>query len=54
MSKCEDLVALLTLVGILLNQELTAAWGKPGEAGDAVEIKRVSDKLVSACNGLLE
>lgn len=50
MSKMEDFLTLLVLVGALMTGELKVAW----RSGNAVEIKRVADKLISVCNQLLE
>jgi len=35
-------------------EEIPAAWGKPGEAGDALAIKRAVDKVFQGCSELLD
>jgi hypothetical protein len=52
--KMRDLELLLPAFDAILNNEIPASWGAPGEAGDALEIKHAVDILISACNELVE
>lgn len=49
-----DALAQATALNGLLNGELQASWGPPGEPGDAHEIYRVCGLLAEACQRLLE
>jgi hypothetical protein len=53
-SKCTDLSSLIGLLKTAVTEEIPKSWGKPGEPGDPLEIKRAVGKVVSGCNGLLE
>lgn len=53
-SKCADLSSLTTLLTTAINGEIPVSWGEPGKPGDPLEIKRAVDKVVSACNEILE
>lgn len=53
-AKMRDLELLLPAFTVTLEEEIPASWGVPGEAGDAMEIKRAVDRLITACNELVE
>jgi hypothetical protein len=52
--KLDDLVALITLLKIAITEDLTTAWGKPGDSGDEAGIQDATAKIITGCNGLLE
>lgn len=52
--KLQDLTKLIELFGVVVPEEIPASWGKPGEPGDAIAIKRSVDKLIAGCNELLD
>ena len=39
---------------ITIEEEIPTAWGKPGEPGDNLKIKKAIDKLIDACNHLYD
>jgi hypothetical protein len=53
-SKCDDLSSLIKLLNTAISEEIPESWGEPGEAGDPLKIKRSVDKVISACDELLE
>lgn len=52
-SKCHDLVSLAQLINLAVTEELSSSWGPPGQPGKALEILRAVDKVIVACNELL-
>jgi hypothetical protein len=44
-AKMSDIELLLSTFTITLEEEIPKSWGEPGEAGDAIEIKRAVDRL---------
>lgn len=54
LGKMRDLELLLPAFDAVLNSEIPAAWGAPGEAGNALEIKHAVDILIGACKELVE
>ncbi|MGB3478061.1 MAG: ATP-binding protein [bacterium] len=53
-SKCTDLTSLIDLLKTATTEEVPKSWGKSGEPGDPLDIKRAVGKVVSGCNELLE
>lgn len=53
-SKSADLSSLIDLLKTAVTEDIPMSWGKPGEPGDPLEIKLAVNKVVSACNELLE
>ena len=55
LSSMNDLISLTQALSNVINDDFRlAAWGKPGESGDAIMIKRASDRVYSLCRELLE
>jgi hypothetical protein len=54
LGKMRDMEQLIPAFDAVLNNEIPASWGAPGEAGDATEIKHAVDILINACNELVE
>jgi len=55
MSSMNDLLSLTQALSNVINDDFRlVAWGKPGEPGDAIMIKRASDRVYSLCRELLE
>jgi hypothetical protein len=52
-TKFKDLKSLINLFGTV-TKKLEKSWGKPGEAGDAIEIKVAVERLISGCVALFE
>jgi hypothetical protein len=52
--KMADIELLLPALAIVVKEEIPKSWGALGEAGDALEIKRAVDRLIKACNELVE
>lgn len=52
--KIEEPMTLVNIIKVAMDEELTAAFGKPGEPGDAMGILRAVNKMVGACHSLLE
>ncbi|MBD1925444.1 hypothetical protein H6F74_03965 [Trichocoleus sp. FACHB-90] len=52
--KLHDLQALIKLFMVASTEDLLASWGKHGEPGDALEIKRAVDKIAFGCHSLLD
>lgn len=52
--KIRDLINLMDFFKKVAEIEIPTAWGKPGEPGDALAIKRSVDKLIQGCNELLD
>lgn len=50
----DDLMALGGQLIKTYNDDFQIAWGKPGESGDPIAIKRVADKIFLICRNLLE
>jgi hypothetical protein len=53
-SRCADLSAIITLLGTAITEEIPKSWGKLGEPGDPLEIKRAVEQVISGCDELLE
>lgn len=53
-SKCDEMVAISETFSNLINSELHATWGAPGEEGDAEEILRVCKLIYEACIRVVE
>jgi hypothetical protein len=53
-AKMSDIESVLPAFTVALEEEIPASWGAPGEAGNVLEIKRAVDRLISACNELVE
>lgn len=49
-----DLMALGSQLTKVINQDFKVMWGEPGEPGNPIMIKKISDKLFSMCRNLLE
>ncbi len=54
MEKIEDLIKITQSIMVIFNEKINESWGKPGESGNAIEIKRTVDWLIAACAALLE
>jgi hypothetical protein len=52
--KLADLQAIMPLISTTVNEDLMAAFGKPGEPGDPLEIKRSVDKIIYGCKSFFE
>jgi hypothetical protein len=48
--KMSDLLVLTDIFKSCVEKEIPASWGRPGEPGDALEIKRATDRLIAGCN----
>ncbi len=53
-SQTVDLSSLIGIIKKIITEEIPASWGPPGIPGDPIEIKWVVEKLISACEKLLE
>ncbi len=53
-SRLGDLTSLIQLLSKRFTEDFQLSWGKPGEPGDPVEIKRVADSVFLLCRELLE
>ncbi|HZR55296.1 MAG TPA: hypothetical protein VFA74_00365 [Terriglobales bacterium] len=53
-SKLNDPVVLVQILEETVGKGVTAAWGKPGEPGDAVEILRSVNKIIETCRAFLD
>lgn len=53
-NKISDITSLYKLLEIIINEEITSAWGVPGQPGDAIEILRAVEKVRYGCEYLLE
>lgn len=49
-----DLTSLGSQLMKVINEDFQVAWGKLGEPGDPILIKRTADKILSICRNLLE
>lgn len=54
LGKMRDMELLIPAFDAVLNNEIPASWGTPGEAGNTVEIKHAVDILINACKKLVE
>ena len=52
--KINEIKSLLSVMGIVINEDLQKSWGKPGESGDAIEIKLSTDKLIKCFKQTIE
>jgi hypothetical protein len=52
--KSNDLIALIKFLSLVVIEDLELAWGEPGEPGNALEILRVTNKIVEGCHWLLD
>lgn len=52
-AKVHDLQLLIKLMTGILTQEIPASWGRPGQSGDPIEIKRSVDRLIQAYDHLI-
>lgn len=53
-SRMDELTGAIDAINGLINNEIAAAWGPPGQPGSEVEILRVCDLIAEACLRLLE
>lgn len=49
-----DLDKICDVLGITLNKEINSSWGPPGVAGNALEIKKATGRLISICEAIVE
>jgi hypothetical protein len=49
-----DLMRLTTITSTVIDEEIVSSWGPDGVAGDALEIKRASDRLIAMCEATIE
>lgn len=49
-----DLGSLINLLKATITEEMPASWRAQSESGDPLEIKRAVEKIVSACNELVQ
>ncbi|MET0466899.1 MAG: hypothetical protein ABW007_27305 [Chitinophagaceae bacterium] len=54
LAKMSDIELLVPAFTVAVEEEIPASWGAPGETGDVLEIKRAVDRLMAACNELVE
>ena len=47
-----DLSNLCGMIAQIMNKELALSWGKPGEEGDSLAIKRAIDRMIDCCKEL--
>lgn len=47
-----DLSNLCSIIAQIMNKELAVSWGKPGEEGDYLAIKRAVDRMIDCCKEL--
>ena len=52
--KMSDLIVLVELISSIVQREIPASWGPSGVPGEPLEIKRATDRLINACNELIE
>jgi hypothetical protein len=52
--RMNDLMILVELLTSITQREIPASWGPSGVPGDPLEIKRATDRLIDACNELVE
>jgi len=52
--RMSDLIVLVELLSAVAQREIPASWGPSGVPGDPLEIKRATDRLIDACNELIE
>jgi hypothetical protein len=53
-NKLDELSAIIKQIAACAEQELPAAWGKPGESGAAVCILKVVNKIIAGCRAFLD
>jgi Domain of unknown function (DUF4062) len=53
-SKLNDPAVLVEILEETVGKGIPAAWGKPGEPGDALEILRAVNKIVETCRAFLD
>jgi hypothetical protein len=49
-----DLEKILGVLETILNKEIISSWGPPGVSGNALEIKKATDRLISICEAIVE
>ena len=49
-----DLSNLCSMIAQIMNKELVFSWGKPGEEGDSLAIKRAVDRMIDCCEELFK
>ena len=52
-SRLNDLIALINMIAALVQEEIIASWGEPGQPGDTEKIKEVVDRIIDGCNELV-
>lgn len=52
--KFDDIVSIVEMIKVAITEEIPISWGKPGEPGNQIEIKRAVDKIKEGCNELFE
>lgn len=53
-AKLNDPVVLVKILQETFEKRIPAAWGKPGEPGDALEILRSVNKIMETCRAFLD
>jgi len=51
--KLDELTPLIQEITDSVTQHLPPSWGKPGEAGDALQILRAANEIISRCRALV-
>jgi hypothetical protein len=52
--KMSDILTIMAVFESCIRKEIPAAWGPPGQPGDALEIKSAVDKFAAGCSELVE
>lgn len=52
--KMNDLITLAEIFSLCVQKEIPTSWGESGVPGDAIEIKRATDRLAAACDELVQ
>ncbi|MGA2600547.1 MAG: hypothetical protein ABSH09_26570, partial [Bryobacteraceae bacterium] len=51
--KMDEMTPWIQQIGDAVSQRLPASWGKPGEAGDPLQILKATNEIISICQALL-
>lgn len=52
--KFDDIVSIVEMIKVAITEEIPIAWGKPGQPGNQIEIKRAIGKIKEGFNELFE
>ncbi len=53
-ARFKDLANIITVLKTAITGPVQSSWGKPGEAGDPLEIKRAVEQVIRGCDELLK